>query len=287
MLREELVGTARRAAEQLVEARVGHPQAGAIVEVALVEAEAAVGLEVDQMVEDLLAVARYAVRREAHQLVLAGIHLEPGVVREGGVEKAQRMREVDLALHLERGALAEREGRRRPFAHAVHGEDRGLVERRGEVRRRRMALVVLGEEEALLPVDAGGVAGELVAQQLLLEQLLLQPERNRHPERAEAARREREVRFEEPLELEEGLVVEGDVIDRLDVGPAFGEAIVDRVARKARVVLAPAEALLLRGGDDAPVLDQRRGAVVVEGGNSEDSHRGGTRWGPRVRTACR
>ena len=29
----------------------------------------------------------------------------------------------------------------------------------------------------------------------------------------------------------------------------------------------------LRGGDDAAVLDQRRGAVVIEGGDSEDAHR--------------
>ena len=41
----------------------------------------------------------------------------------------------------------------------------------------------------------------------------------------------------------------------------------------AGVVLLPGEALLLRGRDDPAVLDQRRGAVVIEGGNAEDAHR--------------
>ena len=45
-------GVARRPAEQLVELLVGHGQAGAIVEIAQVEPERAVALEVDQIVED-------------------------------------------------------------------------------------------------------------------------------------------------------------------------------------------------------------------------------------------
>jgi len=48
------------------------------------------------------------------------------------------------------------------------------------------------------------------------------------------------------------------------------EAISDSVDRKVAVVLAARKALLLRRGDDTPVLDQRRRAVVVEAGYSED-----------------
>ena len=36
--------------------------------------------------------------------------------------------------------------------------------------------------------------------------------------------------------------------------------------REARVVFAAAETLFLGGRDDPPVLDQRRRAVMVEGG---------------------
>ena len=42
---------------------------------------------------------------------------------------------------------------------------------------------------------------------------------------------------------------------------------------KDGVVLLAGEALLLRGRHDAAVLDQRRGAVVIEGGNAENAHR--------------
>ena len=44
---------------------------------------------------------------------------------------------------------------------------------------------------------------------------------------------------------------------------------------KAGSCLLAGEAFLLGGGDDAAVLDQRRGAVVVEGGNAENAHRVG------------
>ncbi len=44
---------------------------------------------------------------------------------------------------------------------------------------------------------------------------------------------------------------------------------------KGGVVLAAGETLLLRRGNDAAVLDQRRGAVVIEGGNAENAHRVG------------
>ena len=57
--------------------------------------------------------------------------------------------------------------------------------------------------------------------------------------------------------------------------PASSQAIGDGVVRKGRIVLLPGETLLLRRGDDAAVLDQRRGAVVIEGGNPENAHRAG------------
>ncbi len=89
----------RRAVERVV----GHGQAGAVVEVVHVEPERAVVLEVDQVLADQRRRNRLAVGRQAHQLVLAGVDLEPGVVGEGRIEQPQRMREVDLPQRRQRG----------------------------------------------------------------------------------------------------------------------------------------------------------------------------------------
>ena len=106
MLGQKLLGLARLAAEQLAELLVRHAQAGAVVEVLLVEAEGAVLLEVDDLVEDQVLELRLAIGRQAHDLVLAGVDLEAGVVGERRIEQPERVREVDLLQHLELVALA-------------------------------------------------------------------------------------------------------------------------------------------------------------------------------------
>src|SRR3546814_3755097 len=68
------VGAARRLAEQVLESPVDHGEAGAIVEVALVEPEAAVRLQVDQPFQDQVLEARLAIGREAHHLVRSEEH---------------------------------------------------------------------------------------------------------------------------------------------------------------------------------------------------------------------
>ena len=62
-LRQRRLGLARRAAEQPVERAVRHRQARAVVEVRHVQPERAVGLQIDQIVEDQLA--RTSARRRA------------------------------------------------------------------------------------------------------------------------------------------------------------------------------------------------------------------------------
>ena len=51
--------------------------------------------------------------------------------------------------------------------------------------------------------------------------------------------------------------------------------------RENRVVLLAGEPFFLRGRDDLAVHNKRRGAVVVESGNPENTQR------PLLRTACR
>ena len=123
------------------------------------------------------------------------------------------MREVQFLAHLQMIAASERDRCGRPFADSVHGEDHGLLERGRKERGCRVALVVLREQELALPIEVGVERPQLVAQQLLLEQLLLQPERDRHAKGAKALGRKREIGFEQALELEERLVVERDVVD--------------------------------------------------------------------------
>ena len=43
-----------------------------------------------------IGVFRLAIGREPHQLVLAGIDLEAGVIGEGGIEQPERVREMQL-----------------------------------------------------------------------------------------------------------------------------------------------------------------------------------------------
>ena len=98
-----LVRLARRPTEQRVETRAGHAQAGRVLEEAHVEPERAVGLDVDEVAADQLRVARLAIGREAHHLVLARVHPEAGVRGEGRIEQARASAE-SAAPSVARGA---------------------------------------------------------------------------------------------------------------------------------------------------------------------------------------
>ena len=63
------------------------------------------------------------VRRQAHELVLAAVHGESGVVREGRVEQSNGVRELHLLQYLDLFPAAVSNRRRGPFADAVNGED--------------------------------------------------------------------------------------------------------------------------------------------------------------------
>ena len=93
-LRDLTFGRARRPAEQAFKFSAGHRQPRREVEILHVEAERAVFAQVNQLVENCLHVARLAVGREAHDLVLAGVDAEARVVCEGRVEHPQAVREV-------------------------------------------------------------------------------------------------------------------------------------------------------------------------------------------------
>src|SRR5256885_14157653 len=171
---------------------------------------------------------------------------------------------MQLLQQLEVVAAADAVGGGRPFADAVDGEDRRLLERRREEGARGMGLVVLRVEQL-------AVVAERASDFPVQEQFSLHPQRAGHPKLCEPARCDAELRLEYPLELEKGLVVKPDEGEVGGRDPARGlEAIPGGLERKRRVPLLASEALLLRGCDDFAVPQEAGGAVVVEGGDAKD-----------------
>ena len=125
--------------------------------------------------------------------------------------------------------------------------------------------MVLGEDDPA-PVLALELAADLARQ----VELLSHPQRHRLEKGPEAGRREGEVGLEDALELQKGLVVEADVVQIPRLQTGFAQAIRDRVGREGVVVLDAGEAFFLGRRHDLAIDHQRRGRVVVVGGNAED-----------------
>ena len=266
-LRQGTFRLAGRAAEEPVKLAIRHDHGVAVPEIVHVQPQRAVGLEVDQLLHDQIVVPGLAIRGQPHQLVLARIDLEPGEVREGGIEQAERMWEIQLVAQFHLVAAADAETGGGPFADAVHRQDGRLLKGRWEECAGRMRFVVFGEDiPALVAVLQGLVhlAGQV--------QLLLQPDRQTRQELAEAPRGVSQIGFQQPLEFEQGLLIEHDVVEFLR-GKARGlEAVIDCVQGEAAVVLDSRESLLLSGRDDLAVAHEGRRTVMIEGRDSQDIH---------------
>ena len=72
----------------------GHAQARAVVKVAQVQGEGAVGFEVDDVFEQGVGEAWPAVGCEAHELVFAGVDAEPAIRRKRRVKQPDRVWEA-------------------------------------------------------------------------------------------------------------------------------------------------------------------------------------------------
>jgi hypothetical protein len=147
------------------------------------------------------------------------------------------MGEMNFLQHLDAVIPADPDTRRSPLADPVHRQDQRLVKRRGKKCAGRVAPVMLGEEQLVLPVEAGGPRLEPLAEQILLKQFLLEPQRQRHAERAEPARRKGEIGLEQPLELYKRLLVENDVVEIIEIKASFVETVANGVFRVARILL--------------------------------------------------
>ena len=78
---------------------------------------------------------------------------------------------------------------------------------------------------------------------------------------------------EEPLKFKKWLFVKDYIIELIDAGSSFLKTVSYRPAGKSCVILLAGEALLLGRGDNSPVLEQHRRAVVIEGRDSKYPHR--------------
>ena len=258
-------GRTRRTAEQPVKAGPRHGEALAEIEVIHVQPQAAIRLEVDQVLADQVPIDRSAIRRQAHQLVFTAVDLETTVVGERRIQQPERMGELQMVGEPKAIAGTEAVCRRTPLADAVEREDRRLVERAREEGARGVALMVIGEHDGHSSRTRQGLS-----QQAAHVELVPEPYRHRLREAQESARREGQVGLDQPVELHERLVVEGEVVEPLRREPRLGQAIRDRSGRKARVVLSPREPLFLRRGDGFAVDHERRRTVVIERRDTED-----------------
>ncbi len=185
---QRLAWQAARSAEQRFHPLGDHALPGREAEIAHVEPEGAVGLQVEQVLEHGLRMDRPAIGGEPHHLVLARQHLEAQILRERAVEQPRRMRKALFLQHFDGIAAACRHRGAGPFADPVQRQDGGLPEGRGVEGRRRMALVMGGEGQR-----HGGElrrdAAELPSDQRAGEELSPEPAGHRRAERPEAAGR--------------------------------------------------------------------------------------------------
>src|SRR5215469_4180543 len=195
-LLKQCVRRPRRPTEQTIELAVDHPQPDAIVEIFLIEIKRSVCFEINQMLEDGIGVAGLAVRRQSHYLVLAGIHLEAGIVSERRVKQAKRVGKMNFLQHLDAVIASDADAGSGPLSDTIHCKDQRLVEGRRVKRTGRMTLMMFGEQQLVLPVEILGMRLQPFPDQVLLEQLLLEPKRQSHAKRGEPARRKGEVGLE-------------------------------------------------------------------------------------------
>src|SRR5215510_10565025 len=83
-------------AKQIRKFLVGHRKTGAVVEIRLIESKRSIVLEIDQVIENPIDIVGLTIGGESHELVLAGIHLEAGVISEGRIEQSERVRKMQL-----------------------------------------------------------------------------------------------------------------------------------------------------------------------------------------------
>ena len=254
-----------RGAEKVMESLRRHGHALEVGKVRHIEPQGSVVSNLHHVLENLVPIEGAAVGGKPHQFVLAGVHLEPGVVREGGVEHPERMREALLLGQLETAAPPVADRRGGPLPDRVEGQDRRLFVRRREEGARRVRLVMLGEDD---PAPEG--VSERGADHPGKVELTLGPLGQRFPEHGEARRGVPRKRIEQPLELDERFLVERYNVEFFRADTRSLQTILHGPGREVRILLFSGEPLLLGCRHDLSVAEKSRGGVMVKCGDSQD-----------------
>src|SRR2546430_8362122 len=126
------------------------------------------------------------------------------------------------------------------------------------------------------------VVTELLPDQLFHPDFFFDPERNGFEEGLNARWDARQVGMEDAVEFDEGFFVKGDKFNVIDLDASFPQTILDGEFWKRGIVLLAGEAFLLRGSYNCSVPNQTCGAVMIKGGNPQNSfgHRQGAAFRP-------
>src|ERR1700749_3011932 len=104
---------------------------------------------------------------------------------------------------------------------------------------------------------------EMLVENLVHEQLFLDPYRNRRYETGKASRSKGMVGFQQSFELEERLFVKRDCREFAVFEARFFENITAGMNRKGRVVLSACKPLFLSGGDNFAINQDCRSTIVI------------------------
>ena len=137
---------ARRTAKKLVETPVSHLETRQKIEIGKIQPERAVRAQLQEMVQNGLAVSRLAIRSQPHQFVFPRVDAETAIGREGRIQQAQRVRKAYFLDQLDQRPAPSPHGRRGPFPHPVHRQNRRLLEGR-RIKRAGGVRLMVGREE--------------------------------------------------------------------------------------------------------------------------------------------
>jgi len=102
-------------------------------------------------------------------------------------------------------------------------------------------------------------------------ELVFDPRGPGERELGESPRRDRQEGLQNPVEFEDRLLVEPHGREVGGADAALAQAVLHGAGRKPGVALLASEPLLGCGGDDFPIHEQRRGAVVIVRRDTEDA----------------
>ena len=212
------------------------------------DAHAAAGQELHCLFEERAEPLGVPVRREAHDLVLVSVEVEPQVQRDERIEDADRIVRPDLEHWVETAIVRAISRDAVRLAHAVRHQNDAFVPARRVERARRVRQVVAHRAHPRLG-EAGQVAPHQRQQRVARVHLAIQCL----------------GQGVQPVEVPIRPIIEAvhDLVHVVQRQPRLREAVGDRAPREVTAVLAAIHPLLGHRRHHAAVRDQHRRRVVA------------------------